>query len=101
MTDTFLDYYVLLKKMNYLFQKYFGIKLILLVVAMEILSFQHQLVDILVRLFYQTLQIYMVQEIPASRVFLGANAQLLGTSLAGGNEYRDLWPLIAINAKND
>ena len=38
-------------------------------------------------------------EIPASRVFLGAEAQLLGTSLAGGTEYMDLWPLIATNAK--
>ena len=38
-------------------------------------------------------------EIPASRVFQGADAQLLGTSLAGGTEYMDLWPLIATNAK--
>ena len=47
--------------------------------------------------FQQTLSLILthikILEIPASREFLGADAQLLGTSLAGGTEYRNLWPL--------
>ena len=87
-TNTFAVYYLLAQ------QYYHKLRLPMLSSLLFLqnfyLSYPQQLLYVpKVRVHYKgrhaMLQKYMILEIPVSRLFLGADAQLLGTSLAGAN----------------